>query len=124
MEKKYKFEVDEMDVRLDLFLSSKLSEFSRTVIQNSIKSDAIKVNGEDAKASLKLKIGDLIECSLIDKEANENLIPEDIPLDILFEDSSILIINKPSGLVVNPGNGNKEGTLVNGLIFHCKNLSG
>ena len=67
MEKKYKFEVDEMDVRLDLFLSSKLSEFSRTVIQNSIKSDAIKVNGEDAKASLKLKIGDLIECSLIDK---------------------------------------------------------
>ena len=123
MNKEYKFEVDVSNIRLDLFLSSKLTDFSRTSIQYSIKSEFVKVNGKTAKTSAKLTLGDIIECRIKRKEVNNEIIPQDIPLDILFEDKSIIVINKAPGLVVHPGNGNKDNTMVNGLIYHYKKLS-
>ena len=123
MNEKFKFKVDASDIRLDVFLSEKLSEFSRTSIQYSIKSNFIKVNGKSAKSSTKLNIDDIVECDIKKKEINNIIVPQDIPLDILYEDSDIIVINKPSGLVVHPGHGNKDNTLVNGLVFHCEKLS-
>jgi len=123
MEKKHRFEVDESSIRLDLFLSNKLPDFSRTSIQNSIKSSLVKVNGLISKASMKLSSGDIVECEIKKKTSNITITPQNIPLDILFEDKSIIVINKPSGLVVHPGSGNKDNTLVNGLIYHYKKLS-
>ena len=122
MGKKYKFEVDKSNVRLDLFLSNRLPDFSRTSIQNSIKSESIKVNGLSAKASTKLNLGDVVEGEVKIKQINSEIIPQNIPLNILFEDESIVVINKPSGLIVHPGNGNKDNTLVNGLLYHYKEL--
>ena len=123
MQKKYKFDVDVSDVRLDLFLSNKLSDFSRTSIQYSIKSNLVTVNNNTAKASTKLNRGDIVECEIKVKDINKEIIPQNIPLDIIFEDDSIIVINKPAGLIVHPGNGNKDNTLANALVYHNNKLS-
>ncbi|MBR3357603.1 MAG: RluA family pseudouridine synthase [Solobacterium sp.] len=109
-------------VRLDKYLSD-VSGLSRTRIQQLAKDGLIMVNGKPAKASLKLEEGDLIETEIPEDEPVK-FEPENIPLDILYEDSDIIVINKPKGMVVHPAPGNMTGTLVNALLYHCTDLSG
>ncbi len=115
--------LEDSGTRLDKFLSNVLTDFSRTHISKIIESDNAKVNDKIAKASLKLKEGDVVIIDIPEvKELEVN--KEDIPLDIVYEDSDILIINKPQGMVVHPSNGHYEHTLVNAILYHCKDLSG
>lgn len=106
--------------RLDMFLTSRLDE-SRSNIQKHIKDGTIKVNGEVVKTGYLLKEGDTIEYEEWCEESD--IVPEDIPLDIYYEDDYVIVVNKKSGMVVHPGNGNKKGTLANALLYHAKNLS-
>ena len=114
----------ENQVRIDKFLADSLDDMSRTLIQNLIKSGDITVNDEKIKSNYKVNTLDRIKVTV--PEAKEiDIIPEDIPLDILYEDDDVLIVNKPKGMVVHPSNGHESGTLVNAIMFHCKdNLSG
>ncbi len=105
--------------RIDHFLVLKTKGLSRTKIQNLIKEGCIKVNDAETKPNLKLCAGDLIEGELPPVREFE-LEPEQMPLDIAFEDNYLLVINKPAGLVVHPGTGNWSGTLLNGLLFYLK----
>ena len=122
-QKKYKFDVDVSSIRLDVFLTNKLPDFSRTSIQHSIKSNLVTINNKLAKRSTKINAGDVVECIMQNKEINDTIIPQDIPLNILFEDDDIIVINKPAGIVVHPGHGNRDGTLANGLAYHYNKLS-
>jgi 23S rRNA pseudouridine1911/1915/1917 synthase len=106
--------------RLDQYLSGRFSHFSRTRLQKLIKEQGVNVNGRPAKPSHKLSPGDQIDIILPPRELRE-LIPEDIPLDILFEDDDIAVINKQADLIVHPARGYKSGTLVNALVYHYKN---
>lgn len=109
--------------RLDKFLSTYFSELSRSHIAKLIEEENCLVNEKVAKSSYKLKTGDVIEINI--PEAKElEIEKEDIPLDIVYEDSDILIINKPQGMVVHPANGHYEHTLVNAILHHCHDLSG
>ena len=109
--------------RLDKFLSTHFSSFSRTHIAKLIEEGSCLVNNKPAKASLKLKGGDEITIEI--PEAKElEIAKEDIPLDVVYEDQDILIINKPQGMVVHPANGQYEHTLVNAILAHCNDLSG
>ena len=109
--------------RLDKFLSTQFSDFSRTHIDKIIDDGACKVNGKIAKSSLKLKSGDVVEIEVPEVKPLE-IEKEDINLDIVYEDSDILIINKPQGMVVHPAAGHYEHTLVNAILHHCNDLSG
>lgn len=109
--------------RLDKGISEQYEEISRSRISGIIKDGGVSVNGKTAKASLILKTGDLVEFSLPESEIPD-ILPEDIPIDILYEDEGILIVNKPKGMVVHPANGHYTGTLVNALMYHVKDLSG
>lgn len=109
-------------MRLDKYLPHFSKNLSRNRIQNAIEAETIKVNGQTAKASYKVKPFDVITYSLPKPPRNTELIPEDIPLNIVHEDDDILIINKPAGMVVHPAFGNWSGTLVNGLIYYLQNL--
>ena len=120
------FIVEEKDanVRIDKAISDKDSSLSRVAIQRLIENEKILVNGKKTKASYKLSKGDKIS---IEKEepVEVKIEAEDIPLDIVYEDNDILVVNKQKGLVVHPGNGNPNGTLVNAIMAHCKeSLSG
>jgi len=106
---------DEVNSRLDIYLVNELDE-SRSYISNNINSGNILVNGKIVKCGYKLKIGDVIDINL--KEKVTSNIPEDIKLDIYYEDDDIIVLNKPSGMVVHPGAGNKTGTLVNALLYY------
>lgn len=108
--------------RLDKYLST-VSDLSRTRVQELAKAGEIYVNDKTAKSSLKLSEGDRITCDVPDDVPTE-ILPENIPLDILYEDSDIIVINKPKGMVVHPAPGNYSGTLVNALLYHCRDLSG
>ena len=115
--------ISEEKTRIDKYLMEKLS-MSRSKIQRMIDQECILVNHQKIKNSYILKIGDEIS---IDEDYTEevDITPEDIPLDIYYEDDYLLVINKPSGMVVHPAAGNFEGTLVNALMHHCNNhLSG
>ncbi|MBK8626982.1 MAG: RluA family pseudouridine synthase [Saprospiraceae bacterium] len=106
-------------VRIDKFLLDRLEKVSRNRIQNAIKIGCILVNDKDIKSNYKVKPGD--EISLVlpsNPEDQETLVAENIPLDIIYEDEHLMVINKPPGLVVHPGTGNTSGTLVNALLFH------
>ena len=111
--------------RLDKFLVTNIPEFSRSKIQKHIKNGKVMVNGLCKKTGYKLEINDEINIlNSLKIQKNEDFVtPENIKLDILYEDSDLIIINKPSNLVVHPGAGNKSGTLANGLKYHFKNLS-
>ena len=119
-----KIRVDESNIslRLDKFLSTVLSDVSRSKIQQYIDEGFILVNNKKEKASYKLSINDEIIILDFPKEESD-LVAENIPLDIVFEDDQLLVINKPVGLVVHPGAGNFEHTLANALKFHSDNLS-
>lgn len=110
--------------RIDKFLSNNLGEFSRSYIQKLIKDGQILVNGEKAKANFKIKQNDKISVCIPDPEVLD-ILPENISLDILYEDEYLLVVNKPKGMVVHPSPGHYTHTLVNAVLFHCgSQLSG
>lgn len=114
----------EENMRLDHYLVEQLPDVSRTHIQKMIKQENITVNGKLEKANYRLQVGDLVIAKPLEIEPEiDSIIPEDISLNILFEDEDIIIINKQAGVVVHPGKGNYTGTLVHGLKHHCKKLS-
>ena len=117
-------EEEAVDERLDKYLGSVLPDQSRSWLQKLIKKGAVRVNGKAVKASCRLEAEDQIELDL--QEPEELPIPaEDIPLDILYEDADLLIVNKPKGMVVHPAAGHRTGTLVNAVLYHCRGqLSG
>ncbi|HHU21605.1 MAG TPA: RluA family pseudouridine synthase [Acholeplasma sp.] len=109
--------------RLDLYLVKMLPEFSRSKIQKLIKDNYCYVNDDVVKASYKLNYQDEISLTVPEPKEDE-VLAENIPLDIIYEDSDIIVINKAKGLVVHPGAGNPSETLVNALKYHCYDLSG
>jgi 23S rRNA pseudouridine1911/1915/1917 synthase len=110
-------------LRLDVFLAQADPSFSRSQIKSAIEEGDVQVNQKEPKASLHLKAGDIV-CLRIEPAIDAVAIPQDIPLDIVYEDASIIVINKPPGMVVHPAPGNPDNTLVNALLFHCTDLSG
>src|SRR3989337_2829111 len=110
------------DKRIDRYLASRLPDYSRTFVQKLIKEGAVLVNGHTVKNSYDIQKGDSIYVSLPAFDENK-IVPEDIPLDIVFEDDYVMLINKPYDMVVHPAGGHPSGTLVNALAFHCQNLS-
>lgn len=110
--------------RLDQFLAYELPEHSRAYLQKLIDQELVQVNGKTGKASLKLKAGDTITLN-VPEPVPLSVKPENIPLDIVFEDKNMLVINKPAGMITHPGAGVSSGTLVNAVMFHCgSDLSG
>lgn len=109
--------------RIDKALSILSAEWSRSQIATWISEDRITVNGEEIKAKYKVKEGDVIEIDVPEPEPLE-VIPENLNLEIVYEDEDVLVVNKPKGMVVHPAPGHTMGTLVNGLMYHCKDLSG
>lgn len=110
--------------RLDSYIASKDLELSRSMIKKLLEDGKITVNGEITKASYKVQLNDKIEID-IEKPKEVKLEAQEIPLDVIYEDNDILVVNKQKGLVVHPGNGNLDGTLANAVMAHCKDsLSG
>jgi 23S rRNA pseudouridine1911/1915/1917 synthase len=119
----FSISVGEGEERLDTFLTSHIEGVTRSKVQNLVKKGFAKVNGRDAKAGYRLKEGDDVNLSIPPDPPNE-LKPEPIEFAILHEDSSLIVLNKPSGLVVHPAPGHPTGTLVHGLLQYCPELSG
>ena len=109
-------------LRVDKYLQNFVEFATRSKIQQSIKNGNVRVNGLIVKANYKVKACDIITVVYDFPKQKNDLIPQDIPLDIIYEDSELLIVNKNAGMVVHPGFGNYDGTLVNALAFHFKNL--
>jgi 23S rRNA pseudouridine1911/1915/1917 synthase len=121
--KNIKVYVGEDDLeRLDSYISKEIEEMSRNRIQNLIKEKLVLVNKKEVKSSYLVKEGDLIELELPEFKEPE-ILPEDLKIDIVYEDKDLCIINKPQSMVVHPAVGNYSGTLVNALLFHVKDLS-
>ena len=110
--------IENSGIRLDKYLIN-TQDMSRSKIQKLIEEDYILVNGKSVKSSYIVKENDII--TIDDYEENSDILPENIPLDIVYEDEYLLVVNKPSGMVVHPAPGNYTGTLVNALMFHCRN---
>ena len=120
----YKFTADpgQEIIRIDKFLCDRLPNFSRNKIQLAAKNGNLVVNDNTVKQNYKVKPGDVVALVLPYPVREFELIPENIPLDILHEDDSFLVVNKNAGMVVHPGHGNHSGTLVNALIYHFEHL--
>jgi 23S rRNA pseudouridine1911/1915/1917 synthase len=110
--------------RLDVYIAEHLPDFSRARIQKLMAMHGITVNGEPVKANYRTREGDAIVVDIPSMRPLERANPEPIPLDIVYEDSSIVVVNKPKGMVVHPAPGAETGTLVNALLAHCQDLSG
>lgn len=112
------------DLRLDVFLKQNIEEISRTYIQKLIKDGYANVNGTVPKTNYKINSGDKV-CLNVPETEEPDIVAQEMPLDIVYEDDDVILINKPKGMVVHPAAGHYTGTLVNGLMHHCKdNLSG
>ncbi len=120
----YRFIVDkgQSPIRVDKFLTDKVAFATRSRVQQAIDSGSIKVNGENTKGSYKIKPEDDIQVLFEKPRRDTEIIPENLDLDIIFEDQYLMVVNKPSGMVVHPAQGNWTGTLVNGLVYHFQNL--
>ena len=115
---------DNNGVRIDKVLSEEFPDISRSFIQKLIKDEKITVNGKTIKSNYKTAASDMINIEISDA-VETDILPENIPLDIVYEDEDIIVINKPKGMVVHPAPGHYSGTMVNALMYHCKdNLSG
>jgi 23S rRNA pseudouridine1911/1915/1917 synthase len=114
---------DEEQERLDKFIANKYEEFSRNQIKKMLDEEQILVNKKIEKASYKVKWGDILSIKVKDPELPD-IVAEAIPLDVYYEDRDVIVVNKPSGMVVHPANGHYTGTLVNALMHHCQDLSG
>lgn len=119
----YTVGTEEAGKRLDVFATSIAEELTRARVQKLIEDGEITVNGNISKANYKIKNGDFIVIKMPEPEQLE-VKPEDIKLDVVYEDTDLLVVNKPQGMVVHPAAGNYTGTLVNALLAHCKDLSG
>lgn len=119
-----KIVVEEENVRLDAYIAKKYTDISRTMVQKLVEEGNILVNGKNKKISYKVQKGDEIELTI--PEAKEiDIKPENIEVEVIYEDKDIIVVNKPKGLVVHPANGNPDGTLVNAIMAMCKgSLSG
>lgn len=112
------------DLRLDKYLVSQLEDFTRSAVSKLIEGGQVKVNEKTASKNYKCKAGDRVEIEIPDP-VELDVTAENIPLDIVYEDSDLLVVNKPKGMVVHPAAGNYSGTLVNALLYRCKDsLSG
>lgn len=122
----FRFQITEEleDLRIDKCMSMLIDSLSRSFIQKLIKEDAVLVNGKPVKGSYKVKTDDdVLFC--LPKAVEPDISPENIPLDVLYEDKDVIVVNKPKGMVVHPAAGHYSGTLVNALMYHCgEELSG
>ena len=109
-------------IRIDKFLMDRLPNASRNKIQAAVKDNFIKVNEQEVKSNYKVRPGDVIVVSLPEPPRDTEVVPEDIPLNIVYEDPHLLVVNKPAGMVVHPAHQNWSGTLVNALAYHFRNL--
>ena len=117
-------EVEEIGKRLDHYLLGHLTKYSRSRLQAFIRSGQILVNGNKCKTGYSLEMNDIIQVDLLKEESNlKKLVPEDLDLTIIHEDKSIVVINKPAGIIVHPGAGINSGTVANGLAYHFQKLS-
>ena len=115
---------EEMDgERLDAFLAEQVEQLSRSAVKNLINEGQVLVNGAKQKASYHVREGDEINIEIPEPQVLE-LVPRDIPLEIIYQDEDLAVINKPKGLVVHPAHGNWDYTMVNALLYHIKDLSG
>ena len=114
-------DVDDNNIRIDKYLSDEMQDVSRSRIQKLIESGLVTVNGRSIKANYKVAAEDMINVTLPELEVPQ-IEPEDIPLDIVYEDKYLMVVNKPAGLVVHPGHGNYHGTLVNAIAWHMKDI--
>ena len=108
--------------RLDIYITHQVQNATRNKVRSAIDGGAVLVNGKKVKASHAIAPGEIIEITL-PRPRRSDALPEDIPLDILYEDDALLIVNKPAGMVTHPAYGNYSGTLVNALLFHSRSLS-
>ncbi len=117
----YEYLVKDSDAgqRIDKLLSIQLTDFSRSYIQKLLSNRAVLIHGQPIKSNYKVKEGDYIQVEIPEPEVLD-VKPENIPLDIVYEDTDILIINKPKGMVVHPAAGHYSGTLVNAILYHCQ----
>lgn len=119
------YKVLEETGRLDKYIVNKDNELSRALIQKFIEEKKILVNGKETKSSYKINSGDIITVEDIEYKEDVYLKPQKMELDVIYEDNDIIIVNKPKGMVVHPGNGNPDGTLANAILERCKgSLSG
>ena len=109
-------------LRVDKYLMNKIEKATRNKIQKAAKDGNIEVNDHPVKSNYKVKAGDVVRVLLEHPPYEFLLVPEDIPIDIVYEDDSVLVVNKSAGMVVHPGHGNYSGTLINALTFHFENL--
>ena len=122
--KEINIKAEENAVRIDAYLSKQDLELSRVAVQRLIEEEKILVNGKKIKQSYKVSVGDDIKI-IIEEPKETKIKPEKIPLEIIYEDNDMIVINKEKGIVVHPANGNLDGTLVNALMDICKDsLSG
>jgi 23S rRNA pseudouridine1911/1915/1917 synthase len=109
-------------MRLDQYLKHHIANATRTKIQNAIETESVKVNEKVVKSSYKVKPFDVITVSMPYPPRETDIIPEDIPLNIVYEDEEVMVLNKPAGMVVHPAYGHWSGTVVNALVYHFQNL--
>lgn len=116
----FRLEVDagQAPVRIDRYMSEHMEDTSRSRVQQAIKEGYVTVNGEPAKANYAVRPGDLISFSMPYRRRGLEIVPQDIPLNIVYEDEDVLVVDKPAGMVVHPGHGHYEGTLINALSHH------
>ncbi|MGN0361953.1 MAG: RluA family pseudouridine synthase [Bilifractor sp.] len=115
---------EDQDERIDVYLTKQLETMSRSHIQKLLKDAAVSVSGRQVKANYRIQAGDQVHLSIPDTQ-EPDILPENIPLDILYEDDDLLVVNKPKGMVVHPAAGHYSHTLVNALLYHCgDSLSG
>ena len=115
---------DQAGERLDAFLARSLPDLTRSAAQRLLEEGAVTLGGKPAKKNTKTALGDIVEVGLPDPQPVE-VVPQNIPLDIVYEDGDVIVVNKPVGLVVHPAPGHPDGTLVNALLYHCgTSLSG
>ena len=108
----------QMPLRVDKYMACHLMDTSRHRVQLAIKNGYVKVNDKPAKANLIVRPGDVIRFVMPYERRGFEVLPENIPLDIVYEDEDLLVVNKPAGMVVHPGHGHFEGTLINALSYH------
>ncbi len=109
--------------RLDVYVTEAIPGLSRSYVQKLIGQGMVQVNAKEAKANYRLREGDEV-CVSVPPPVKLEILPEAIPLDIYYEDNDLIVVNKPRGMVVHPAEGNYAGTLVNALLYHCRDLSG
>ena len=111
-------EKEDIGIRIDVFLADALEDVSRSGVQKLMEQGHIQLNGKAVKPNYKLREKDVIDVQIPDV-AEPEILPENIPLDILYEDQDVIVLNKPQGMVVHPAPGHTSGTLVNALMYHC-----